>query len=207
MWAPNLYDTTSQRFSEFGLAVSGVIYHADVFISSLAEFVAWFNKQSPYKLVQQPVDSYRKVFSFTVTNGVGGPQVTTGLIGDGWRKLGFTDLSAKPTHTGTRIFDLSLSPQVLVRLSNPNIKAAIQSTTGQAHYTLPNVAAFGGKLLYQNDMCAPNRNTIFLEAPLCVGSFDIELLNCDFAPLYTCDFGAGRDNNDAEVVLVFATRK
>jgi len=148
-----------------------------------------------------------KVFSFTVTNGVGGAQVITGLIGDGWKKLGFTNLTAKLVHKGSRIFDLSLSPQVLVRISNPNIKSSIQSTTGQAHFTLPNSAAFGGKLLYQNDISTPNRNTIYLETQLCVSSLDIELLNCDFAPLYTCDFGSGRDNNDAEVVLVFATRK
>jgi hypothetical protein len=133
--------------------------------------------------------------------------VSTALVGDGWRKLGFTDLTAKLVHTGSRIFDLALSPQILVRISNPNIKASIQSITGQAHFSLPNGAAFGGKLLYQNDLSTPNRNTIFLETPLCVSSFDIELLNCDFAPLYSCDFGSGRDNNDAEVVLVFATRK
>lgn len=36
---------------------------------------------------------------------------------------------------------------------------------------------------------------------------EIELLNCDYAPLYTCDFGAGRDQNNAEVVIVFAMKK
>ena len=36
---------------------------------------------------------------------------------------------------------------------------------------------------------------------------EIELLNCDYAPLYTGDYGSGRDNNNAEVILVFAIKK
>ena len=48
--------------------------------------------------------------------------VNTALIGDGWEKLGFTNYTAKPTHTGTKIFDLSLPPSLLVRINNPTLK-------------------------------------------------------------------------------------
>jgi hypothetical protein len=51
IWTPNLYDTYGKNFSQFGLVVANVIYNCDVYISSLAEFVLWFNDRSPrYKL-------------------------------------------------------------------------------------------------------------------------------------------------------------
>jgi hypothetical protein len=51
VWTPNFYDTTGKKLSEFGLAISGIIYKCDVYISSLAEFIQWFNDRSArYKL-------------------------------------------------------------------------------------------------------------------------------------------------------------
>jgi hypothetical protein len=63
-WYPNLYDTTGKNFSEFGLGVLPVI-RCDVYISSLDEFVLWFNGNSPrYKLSRSATPSYMKIFKF-----------------------------------------------------------------------------------------------------------------------------------------------
>jgi hypothetical protein len=77
--------------------------------------------------------------------------VNFALVGDGWKKLGFTDYTIKQTHTGDRITDLSLTPQVNVRILNPPLKPSLRSAVGDAHFSVPNIANFGGKLFYRND--------------------------------------------------------
>ena len=75
------------------------------------------------------------------------------------------DYTAKLTHTGSRIFDLSLSPEILIYVQNPSLKQNIFSSNGTAHFSLPNTANFGGKLLYQNEFFSDPRNTIYLNSP------------------------------------------
>jgi hypothetical protein len=60
----------------------------------------------------------------------GNVYVASQLLLDGWEKLGFVDYSNKLTQTGTKIYDLSLSPSVQVRINNPNIKNNIFSSVG-----------------------------------------------------------------------------
>jgi hypothetical protein len=50
---PNFYKTTNKDFSQFGITIAGAtqIFQCDVYLSSVAEFVLWFNSLSPrYKM-------------------------------------------------------------------------------------------------------------------------------------------------------------
>jgi hypothetical protein len=50
---PNFYDTTGKSYSQFGMNVGVVnlLFQCDVYITSLDEFVSWFNSYSPrYKM-------------------------------------------------------------------------------------------------------------------------------------------------------------
>jgi hypothetical protein len=128
------------------------------------------------------------------------------LIGDGWEKLGFTSYAPVQTHTGTRITDFSITPSLIVRILNPPVKNQIISNIGNAHFQLNNTSNFGGKLFYLNDGDQEPQNTIYLSNPIMMQDIEIEILNCDFAPLYTANFGAGRDNNNSECIFVFAVK-
>ena len=103
------------------------------------------------------------MFSFKVQDSnIANAYVNSALIGDGWGKLGFIDYTIKATHTGTRIIDLSLPPSFLIRINNPTLKQNIITSIGQAHFSIPNTANFGGKNYYVNDSDQEPLNTIYL---------------------------------------------
>jgi hypothetical protein len=134
-WFPNFYDTTGKRFSEFGLGVVPII-KCDVYISSVDEFITFFNDNSVrYKLQKLVVPTYQKIMKFRVQDSQNGNAlVTTNLVGDGWEKLGFTSYAASQTHTGTRITDFSMTPSIIVRILNGNLKNQVMSVIGSGHF-------------------------------------------------------------------------